>query len=383
MRAPARLSVLLRTSGFSLHGRVGALLGVGIVAQSLWLGLATAGLLIGSAALSGALHLDGTAVGLFEHPTIWTLIAIQIATPITLAGSLRSLVRARGSIVASVGNGFSFRREISEPLSRFATLQGLDSRTTASLFFVVGIIAFVWNSYQNQRPDIFLPHDVWDSATFPLSYWLTRLYKVYLYCWFLPYAALLHAGVLWTVLRVIRRARVEERLVLLPFHRDRSGGLGFIPSLVTSPIVSTLLLTSIATGAAFWVHKAFDFTPMIGIALVAFGASVGYVLPMTYLRSDIVAVKARATDILRARQQTAFAQLMEPSGCDPASVRTASETVSQIDGLCDRITRISNYPHLGRFAGSAGLAMMPAILSGLLKALLEGPPFLDRVRSLL
>lgn len=180
MRAPARLSVLLRTSGFSLHGRVGALLGVGIVAQSIGIGLASVGLLLCSAALSDALYLERPAVGLFEHPTIWTLIAIQIFTPITLAGSLRNLVRARSSMVASIGRQLRFRDEVSEPLLRFAKLQCRGSRAAGALFFGVGIIACFWNSYQNQRPDVFLPHDVWDSTTFPLSHWITRLYKLYL-----------------------------------------------------------------------------------------------------------------------------------------------------------------------------------------------------------
>ena len=112
------------------------------------------------------------------------------------------------------------------------------------------LTAFIWNTYQNQLPGVIVPWDFWDTFNHLWGFWFTRIYKLYLFCWLLPYIALVHIAILMAVLRVVRRARLLGIVELQPFAADGVGGLGFIPPLVSSPVIVTLLLSTIAVAAA-------------------------------------------------------------------------------------------------------------------------------------
>lgn len=380
MRSTSRLDSLLTSGGFSLHRAIGWATGLGFVGQAVVLGLASALVLGVGAWADGGFYLQGPGIGFIEHPAIWTFLAMQVFLPLSIRSSLTRLARSRKALKKITG-GEAFDQSISTPLVQFVRFLTVEGRAVAALLFLGGLANFVWNSYQNQRPEIVGPYEFWDSIHFPISYWLTRLYKLYLFVWLFPYVGLIHAGVVACVLRALRRARTAGRVQLEPFSSDGAGGLGFVPSLVTTPVVWTLALSALATVGAFVVHRELDATPLMGVASVLATVVVAYGLPIGYLRVDLAALKRQAIDRLRHAQQRCYEELMNADRIDAVHLKSASDTLDYFDRLCSRVEAISTYPHFRRVAASALPALIPGMFSLSVKIYELAAPIIQRVRS--
>ncbi|MFA5897554.1 MAG: hypothetical protein WC829_00435 [Hyphomicrobium sp.] len=363
MRTAVRLSAALEGGGYSLHRQVGRVLNLGFLGQNYVL----AGLACGAILLAGlwdrSFFLPGRDVGLFEHPAIWAFVGLQVALPLTIRRSLANLVRARSTIRAFTKDERKGSEAVVEPVLQFVQLRDRASRMAATLFFGAGLVAFVWNTYQNQLPGIVVAYDFWDSNNHQAGFWITRLYKAYLFIWLLPYIALVHTAILVSVLTRIRRARTEGHLKLIPFHPDDAGGLGFVPGLITAPIITAVLLGSLVTAAAFAIHRAADVTPLMGVSVLLFSAAFAYAVPMAFLRTDIVALKKEAMRSVRALQQDYYNRIVNGASVSVATVSEGNEALEYFERLSTRIQSISNYPHLRLFAGYIGLAVTPSAVS--------------------
>lgn len=247
------------------------------------------------------------------------------------------------------------------------------------MIYCIGLAAWTWNTYQNQLPGIVVPYNFWDSTTFFWGFLITRVYKLYLFVWLLPYLAMIHVAILVVTLRLVRRARVSGRLQLLPFHPDGVGGLDFVASLISTPVIVTLIVGSIATGAAFLVHRAADVTPLIGLTVLVSWASAGYFVPIFFLKSDIVAMKRELIGELRTLQQANYSQIIKAHGHDIEMLSKGKEALDYFDKVCSKVQTISNYPHLKRLIGSAGLAMIPSVISLAIKLYQGALPLIDPV----
>jgi hypothetical protein len=364
MRKAKGLTSLLEKGGFAFHRKVGDILKVGFAGQCWLLSGLVAGVILAAGAWDRSFVLAGRDVGLFEHPAIWAFLGVQVALPLAIRRSLINLARARPQIrTITKGHVRPAGESVVRPVLQFVELEDPLSRTTAALFYGIGLVAFVWNTYQNQLPGVVVPYDFWDSKTYQAGFWVTRAYKLYLFAWLLPYIALIHVGVLATVLTQIRRSRIAGRLRLIPFHADDVGGLGFVPSLVTTPIVVALLLASVAMAAAFVVHRGPDVTPLMGLSIVIGGAFLAYGIPITMLRSDLVALKHQSMRSVRQLQQEYYDRIVGARNIAVESVRDGNDALEYFEKLANRIRSISNYPHLKRFAGYVGIAIAPSVLS--------------------
>lgn len=361
MRRSQRLSAALKRGGFSLHAYVGRKLHVGFAGQCLIIAGAAALVVLFAAAVDHSFFLPGRSIGLFEHPGIWAFIGVQAILPLSLRSSLLELMRARRNLVAVGALPGTSAAGIITPLVRYLRLESGGSRLVATALYGVGLVAFVWNTYQNQLPGIVVPYDFWDSKSHFWGFWTTRVYKLYLFVWLLPYIAFLHVAVLRVALGIVRSARMAGSLRLLPYHPDGVGGLGFLPELVTRPLVVAVILGTLPTAAAFEVHRAADVTPLMGLAVLLLATAVAYFVPILALRADIVATKETMVKKLRWMQQANFTRIFENKKLDPDAVKSSSETIEYFEKLCTAIDEVSNYPHLKRLIGVATLAMTPAV----------------------
>jgi hypothetical protein len=153
-------------------------------------------------------------------------------------------------------------------------------------------------------------------------------------------------------------------------------GLGFVPGLVTTPIIVTVFASSLSTAAAFEVHRAADVTPIMGLVVIILAAGIGYVIPIIVLRSDIVALKRDAMAKLRLLQQGYYANIVDSSNIDFEKVRNGNEALDYFEKVCARIQAISNYPHLKRLFGYLTLALTPSIATLIIKSLLDVAPMI-------
>lgn len=363
MRRLGRLSYAFQSGGFSFHHWLGRLFGIGFASQCcITTAVAGVAILVGSI-IDGSLVLEGRNVGLLEHPTIWAFFGLQIALSISLRRSTRKLLSARANLRALGALDDKPCEQLIVPLLRFSTLRGRETRLAATAFYCFGLTAFVWNTYQNQLPGIVVPYDFWDSKTYFWGFWITRIYKLYLFAWLFPYIALLHTAILVTALRLVRRARVSGKLKLQPFHPDGVGGLGFLPDLVTRPLIIGVFLGLLPTAGAFQIHRAPDITPMMGLATLLLATGTAYFVPILSFRADIIAAKKAMVEKLRWLQQEQFAQIVEKGHFDFESLQTGNQSIEFFEKLCKAIRHISNYPHLKRLIGYITLAMSPIAAS--------------------
>jgi len=363
MRRSQSLTTVLKNGGFSLHSYVRRWLHVGFIGQCLIVtAIPVIAVFVGSI-LDDSLFLPGRNIGLLEHPGIWAFFGIQIALPIALRHSLKELLNARTSLRAVGALNGKTSIQVVAPLVRYLNLKDRKGKGVAAVLYGFGLVAFVWNTYQNQLPGIVIPYDFWDSKTFHFGFWITRIYKFYMFVWLLPYIALLHIAILAVALRLIRAARISGKLKLLPFHPDGVGGLGFLPELVTRPLVVAVLLGVLPTAGAFYIHRAADVTPLMGLTVLLFAVAVAYFVPILALRSDIVSTKRAMIEKLRWKQQASFSHVFESQKFDFDALKSGNESIECFEKLCAAIKNVSNYPHLRRLAGVVTLAMTPAVTS--------------------
>jgi hypothetical protein len=179
---------------------------------------------------------------------------------------------------------------------------------------------------------------------------------------------MIHIGILVVTLGLIRWARVANIIKLNPFHTDGVGGLGFMPGLITTPIIVTLLIGTAPTLAAFEVHRALDITPIIGLSILVLWTGIAYILPILYLRSDIVAFKREMiTKLRQQQQQDYYSKIVEGNELDIEKLKNGYEAFDYFEKVCEKVQAISNYPHLKRLLKFLGLALTPTIISLALK----------------
>lgn len=378
MRTSSRIPDILQTGGFSLHYYVGRLFKVGFFGQSCMIAALVAVAMLTASALDHSLILAGPNIGLLEHPALWGFPLLQIVLPLLIRQSLQKLQRARlrAGEIAQVERQRSLLS--GTPIRKFLSWQDKESRLAATLIYCTGVAAFVWNTYQNQRPGIVVPYDFWDSKTYFWGFWITRVYKLYLFGWLLPYIAMVQVAILVVMLRLVRRARIAGKLELLPFHPDGVGGLGFVASIISAPIIAILIVGSLSTAVAFLVHRAPDVTPLIGFTILIIWAVAAYFVPILFLRSDIVALKKEALEKLRTLQQANHSRVTESHGTDLEMLSKGKEALDYFDNVCEKIQAISNYPHLKRLIGWIGFVVTTSTISTALK-LLDMAPALGRL----
>jgi hypothetical protein len=376
MRRDDHLTAVLKSGGFALHGYLGRWFKVGFLAQCCLTALFAAAVILTGSFIDGSLILPGRSVGLLEHPGIWIFFVLQIALPLSIKRSLNKLLAERSQLREIATSRGAYSDLVNKPLFDFLRLKTVESRLIATILYSVGVAAFVWNTYQDELPGIVLPYDFWDSKNFLLGFWLTRVYRLYMLCWLLPYIGMVHIAILTVVLRLIRQARISGKLKLILFHPDGVGGLGFVPGLVTTPIVVTVLVSSISTAAAFEVHRAADVTPIMGLSVIVLATLIAYVIPIFILRTDILAMKRSTIEKLRLLQQAYYTKIVESEEIDFEKVRKGNEALDYFEKVCRRIQGISNFPHLKRVLGYLALAITPSIASLIIKSLQDVAPII-------
>jgi hypothetical protein len=362
MRRSNRLSSLLAERGFAIHAAVGRLLRVGFAAQCLIVAAAIGVGLLCAAAIDGSLVLTCRNVGLLQHPAIWGFLFLQAVLPLSIRHSLCSVYVQQRRLNQVIGTD-SHSELLTVLTIRFLRLGDRNSRAAATAVYGVGIAAFVWNTFQNQRPGTLLPFDFWDSSLHPFGFWATRVYKLYLFGWLLPYVALIHIAIVTSALRVVRSARLAGKARLLPLHADGIGGLGVIPALITNPLLTTICVASLPMAGVIWIHRAAGVTPFIGAGVIIAGLLCAYVAPTLYLRTDLVVLKHRLIAKLRATQEAFDTLVADPGNCDAATLSMSNDALTYFDKMCDKVNAIPNYPQFTRLVKVTGAALTPSALS--------------------
>lgn len=234
----------------------------GFSARSIVFGLFLASIIFSASVLDGTLIMAGDSRGLLEHPAIWFFIILLIAIPICLRSSVAELISCRLRKDIPFSRQFrscGFKQALSTCQSDFRGRSRL-AKTLISIFTAIGVVAFSWNSIQNQMPIASLGFDFWDSANHSWGYWTTRGIKFYMWVIFFPQMALAQTLLLISVRRILRKAKKERSYELNIFHPDRAGGLRALIDSILRPLLPLVLLSGITTLFVVLIHKKVDTT---------------------------------------------------------------------------------------------------------------------------
>lgn len=295
------------------------------------------------------LVMPGQAVGLLEHPGIWLFLVAQVAIPWILNRSLRRFRNLHFDHTAPLSREF-MSQEFASIEHRL--VQSLERRTVRSrgvfdVIVFVGLLAWAWNTFQNQDPLKFLHFDFWDSSRHAINYWLTRFYKLYVLVMVGP--ALIHAQL--CLVRAVRNmfdlAASRRAVILDPYHCDGDGGLTLIVNSVINPMVPIVLTSSLLTVAAFVVHGKYDITTIGGLAITVALLLLVYFVPALALRRAIADEKKRQEEYVCRIQREMYNELLLAE----MGQRTLKDHTAALVSLADlakRIDGISEWPQIRR-----------------------------------
>ena len=306
-----------------------------------------------------SLFLTGNNLGLFEHPTIWTFIIIQAITPFRIEKSVNSLYRflEKNDLVNSKFDLSRYPPMFLQQIFRETNL----SKLTYYLFVTIGFIGFVWNSYQNQLPLRFLGFDFWDSINHPLGYWVTRVYKLYLWMFFLPSCAHVQVVILVTLSQLLKDVDKKRLFVLRPYHQDGHGGGSELIKIVISPFVPILMVSSISFLCVLMIHRELDITLLFGLFVLSVLFISIYLIPSIALSKILKSEKQTQLAEIAQKQGTIFSSLIKT--VDPNLIKRKLETLTSLDSVSKQIKEIPNWPDLNSILRLLSLAHIPALIA--------------------
>jgi hypothetical protein len=355
---------ILSSGGFWLHKQIGKLFRVAsFTKQTLIITALWAVLMFLASVIDKSLYLPGRDVGFLEHPAVWGFLVLQTVLPISLARSLNKLEYTTIEDGVFVSQPAKTSNLILPLVDEFLSLKNRWSRLAAAVVYLVGITSWVFNTIQNQHPHVIVPYDFWDSSTYIAGYAVTRIYKGYLLIALIPYLALVYTAILVAMLRVVRTSRLSGKLKLLPFHPDKVGGLNIVASLISRPIILTLVVGAATTAGAFAVHRAMDVTPTGGLIVLLGWALLTYLIPILILRTDIVAMKKDLIAKIRQTQQLKYSRVLEGTFLEFKVLEEEHEAFEYFDLVCSKIETISTVPHWKRLFAFIGLAATPSLIT--------------------
>ena len=317
-----------------------------------------------ASAFDRSLYLSGSSVGLIEHPAVYAFLLAQWIFPYSVTAALQKFLdidKKEGSPLSRDFLDSEFRKAVSW-LEQSLLRKTNFSRALYDLAVAAGVVALIWNTYQNQRPET-LGFDFWDSVHFPLGFAVSRLYKLYLWGLFLP--ALFHAQVFVFIAlsRALSAAAKTPGLTLEPFNPDQCGGVRSLIDPAIVPMLPPLLISSLLALCALSVHKRFDVTPIIGISIVAVVFMSLFLIPALSLRKAILAEKKRKLEEIAGKQNLLFLRIVSGEERSDSSIKAAHETIDALQSMATRVRCLPNWPQIAIAIRAVSIATASPIIT--------------------
>ncbi len=331
--------------------------------QSLVVTLVFVLLIILASSIDHTFLLAGTDIGLFEHPTIWTFLILQAIIPYIFKKAVDNLFEfLEGADIVKEGKDLSKYKTVFTNNVHRKTNAG---KVIYSFLITVGLGCFVWNSFQNQDPYRIVGFDFWDSINHVFGYWITRVYKFYLWVLFFPSIVHMHISLLLTLNKLLKDAIKENFFSLKPFHQDEYGGVGKIIKTAIDPWIPVLLIASLSVLSALLIHKQLSVTPIVGICLLSALFVVIYLIPAITLRKIIQSEKKRQLNEVTQTQNAFFYKLSDTN--ESGSLSKNLEAINGLAPIYKQVKSISSWPYYTSVLKIIGLINIPTII-GISKA---------------
>jgi hypothetical protein len=248
-------------------------------------------------------------------------------------------------------------------LSIFTKRESNTSVVLFNIMIILGLIAFIWNTLQNQLPYKFLGFDFWDSFNYQWGYWVTRIYKFYLWVLLLPSLAHIQVGIMLTIRKLIIKANMQNEVILEPYHKDSNGGAkAFIDTIIHS-IAPILFFVGMHNIIVINIHKQIDYTTVLGLLFASLIFLSFYLIPAFYLKEIIVSEKDKFLNEISHLQNS----LLEIAFKNNSNIKVNIDAITSLTKISKKIKSIPNWPQFTYISKLLSLAISPTILNIIIK----------------
>ena len=320
-----------------------------------------------AAIVDGTLFLKKENIGFFEHPAIWAFLILQAFIPFSLFKSIEKFLET------PICGQLNFKKKFIdaefpkyvELIKKYASRSNNISRFIFILFVTVGFIGFTWNSYQNQFPIKFLGFDFWDSINHTWGYWITRLYKFYLWVVLFPTLAHLQIFVLFTIRNFLINASMSENFFILAYHPDGCGGVRVFIDTSIRPIIPIMAIISILTLNVVLIHQKFDPTTLLGLLTTIIIFIAVYLIPASALRKTMIMEKKKKISKIIKFQDSLLADIFSKKKA--ISIKKNVEDINGLINISKHIKSLPNWPHFRFIIKFLSFIISPTFISILIK----------------
>lgn len=196
------------------------------------------------------LKLPDNGLGLLQHENIWIFLAMNMIIPIIISKSFKAL-----ECNIDKNTYWSLK-------NNFASISNHKSMEVLWLFSrTVGFCCFIGNTLQNAKVINQLPFDYWDSINYPVSYVVSRFYKLYLFSIFIP-TILVYAFILIKSLSKLVIINETEKYPIANYTQ-----LNALCNLGLNLLLAITVPFTISSIAVFLIHDRFDITTITAITI--------------------------------------------------------------------------------------------------------------------
>lgn len=221
------------------------------------------------------LILPQNGLGLFQHVNIWIFLTMNFMIPIAISKIFKSL---KNSINTDTLDNLK---------SNFKTNAGNKSTIVLSnLFRVIGFCCFVGNSLQNANIINQLPFDYWDSNKYILSYIISRIYKFYLFVYFIP-LVLIYVFIL---IKSISKLLTINETELGEYPIKNYEQLNTLCNFGLNILLTILVPFILSSCEVYFIHDRFDITTITTIVISAVSTVISICMYVLLIKEFYVSV---------------------------------------------------------------------------------------------
>ena len=295
--------------------------------------------------------LPNEGLGLLQHKNIWIFLLINLISPLVISKTIKALECNIDAITfENLKNLFSENAN----LKAIVALQHFAQ--------AIGFCCFVGNSLQNAHIINQLPFDYWDSINYILSYIISRIYKLYLFSYFIPDVLIYIFILLKSVSKLTALSESEmEKYPAKNYEQANvlcNFGLNLL-MLIMIPFIASSI-------AVYLIHDRFDITTITTIVISVVCAVVSlcvyiyliknfYFSVSKYKKTNIEKINSELNEIHQYILSYTYDENKEKLEVYLKREEYLCQVKSKIDGL-------SRFPHIVKAFFTSISPIIPSLL---------------------
>lgn len=299
--------------------------------------------------------LPKNGLGLFQHLTIWLFLCANIIIPILFFIILKHL----HSVISP-----ELSQKITNQLNKKYKLA--ITKYIIILGQIIGFCFFVFNTLQNAQIINKLPFDYWDSIHYILSFIISRVYKLYLFSYFIP-CVIINILAVISCLSDILELEIDDADFNNIFLMDNHYELNILCNTGINVLLIILIPIILVSISVYFVHNRFDVIS-IGTAIFSLISTIIFVLLYIFLirnyHSSVMRYKCIQNEQLNKKLSKIHTNIIksEEKSQNIDLLNIYFEEQDYLLNCKDKVNKISPYPNIVKVCITTGSSILPTVL---------------------